>query len=77
MKCGEALTLLEDYQFAELEDGLAGDVASHVRSCAACSSAFAALEKERAFYERYAEAEEISLELSPGVWQKIKVRIAE
>ena len=77
MKCGEALTLLEDYQFAELEDGLAGDVASHVRSCAACSSAFAALEKERGFYERYAEAEEISLELSPGVWQKIKVRIAE
>jgi len=77
VKCGEALTLLEDYQFAELEDGLAGDVASHVRSCAVCSSAFAALEKERAFYERYAEAEEISLELSPGVWQKIKVRIAE
>ena len=77
MKCSEALVLLEDYQFAELEDGLAGEVSAHLRSCAACSSAFETLEKERTLYERYAEAEESSLELSPGVWQKIKVGIAE
>jgi tetratricopeptide (TPR) repeat protein len=77
VKCAEALTLLEDYQFAELQDALAGEVASHLRSCAACSSAFETLEKERALYERYAETEASCLELSPGVWQGIEVRIEE
>ena len=77
MKCGDALTLLEDYQFGELDEGLAGDVASHLRGCAACASAFSALENERVLYERYAQAEESSLDLSPRIWQGIEARITE
>lgn len=76
MTCNETLKTIEDYHYGELDDLAAARVASHLRGCKECSAALDALEDEAALYRAYRESVERSVEVTPTMWETVRLRIA-
>jgi hypothetical protein len=77
MKCGHALSLLEEYQDGELGRRKARAVESHLQECPECRRALDRLRAEDGLYRRYAEGLERELEAGPGMWESIRARLGE
>jgi len=72
MKCDDCVNVLEVYLDGEAGERNSELVREHLMKCAGCTSAFEALTAENELFARY----DRELEISPGVWNGIAVRIA-
>jgi hypothetical protein len=77
MKCGHVLSLLEDYTDGEIGRRQAHAVESHLRRCAECRRELERLGREDDLYRRYAGGLEQELQVSPGMWESVRVRLQE
>ena len=77
MKGDDFSGLLEDYHYGELDDVTAARLMGHLRSCTDCSSALAELEQENQIYQAYADSMERDLDITPAMWEGVRVRLNE
>ncbi len=75
MNCKEILGYLEDFHYGELDEKLASQVQSHVRTCPECARALEALNAEDTLYQAYAAEQDRALEVSPRLWQGVEANL--
>lgn len=73
MKCEDCIATIEEYIDNELGDSEAGQVRSHLRTCAECASVYEALEQEQLIYARYQR----DIEVRPELWAAIQPKIKQ
>jgi len=71
VNCSHFQRIMEDYHYGELEERQSAEAAAHLGECARCRSDLALLEAESRLYEAYAAKAESTLDLDPGMWQRI------
>jgi hypothetical protein len=71
VNCSHFQRIIEDYHYGELEERQSAEAAVHLGECAKCRSDLALLEAESRLYEAYAAKAESTLELDPGMWQRV------
>src|SRR6266404_3033927 len=72
MKCDDCLNLLEEYIDGEVIEVDAEQISTHLITCAACNSEFAALTAEQEVFARY----DRELNITPAMWSAIQERTA-
>src|SRR5258706_1983362 len=72
MKCDDCLNLLEEYIDGEVIEVDAKQISTHLITCAACNSEFAALTAEQEVFARY----DRELNITPAMWSAIQERTA-
>ncbi len=72
MNCKEALPLIEDFHFGELNRKSAAQVAAHLSSCPNCARALQALVDEERIYQSYSRALERDIEARPLEWHRVR-----
>ncbi len=73
MNCERCQAELEDFLYGELAEGQTAALRAHLAACAACTQAWAALEREQEVFAQYYE--QTALEPAPETWRAIQTRI--
>jgi anti-sigma factor RsiW len=77
MKGDDFSALLEDYHYGELDDVTAARLMAHLRGCDNCRTALHDLEQENQVYQAYADSIERELDVTPAMWEGVRVRMNE
>src|SRR5260370_482173 len=69
--------MLEDYHYGELDDVTAARLMAHLRGCDNCRAALKGLEQENQVYQSYADSVDRNLDVTPAMWEGVRVRMNE